>query len=711
MPRQTGVSVENNFIKGLITEISPLNFPENAATETYNCVFGQTGTVSRRLGMAFESGFVGHGVVTVNNAHATFLWKNVAEEGDKQFVVVQNGNTLHFYEPGSDSALSAGKHANTIDLTTFLPAGGVASASQVLECQFAGANGRLIVTHPKLDHLYVEYNSGSNTISATEYVLRVRDFEGDTADTLFTPTTISTRPSTTLAGMNANHRYNLENQGWTTTTLTAWDTARADMPSNCDVAWYYKNDSTDAYDFARVDSFTIGNSRAPNGHFIYDLYNTNRSSNVSGATDASIPLDRLSTCAFFAGRVWYGGLKVQNYNSKIYFSKILESKADFGLCYQTEDPAAELLSDLLPSDGGFIDLLEAGNVLKMIPILNTLFVFCTNGVWAISGSQGAGFAANDYSVNKISDISNSTHTSFVVAEDTVYWWSQTGIYTIRKDQQTNALAVVSLTDNSILSFFYQIPLEARELARGIYDSLNKRIQWIYKSTTSQSFTDKYRFDRVLNMSTLTGAFYPWSLGTSIKVLGIVSVTGAGGAEVQNSVTSASGANVVQSGGGANNVVVFQSLNSAIDTVTKFFVSDAAVSEGVTFAEEWSDSYMDWGVEDYESYFVTGYRLRGEAMRKYQNNYLRLYTDNTLPSKFRFRGIWDFAIDGTRGRFTEIAGLDQSIIISDDTSYAVKSKRIKVRGHGLCLQFMVTSQTGQPFDLIGWSSFDSVNQKP
>jgi hypothetical protein len=164
-----------------------------------------------------------------------------------------------------------------------------------------------------------------------------------------------------------------------------------------------------------------------------------------------------------------------------------------------------------------------------------------------------------------------------------------------------------------------------------------------------------------------------------------------------------GVDDVQDGG--VNVIVFSATNSALDAVTKFVISDGT---DVTYAEEYLDTYLDWGTENFESYFITGYRLRGQAIRKFQSNYVRVYTDNTVPSIFSVRGIWDFALDGTRGRFTEVAGINQLITISDDTSYSVKTKRIKVRGHGLCMQLMFSSQEGEPFDIIGWSIWDTGN---
>ena len=54
MARSIGTTVENNFVNGLITEATGLNFPENACTDTLNCIFYDNGKVSRRKNVRFE---------------------------------------------------------------------------------------------------------------------------------------------------------------------------------------------------------------------------------------------------------------------------------------------------------------------------------------------------------------------------------------------------------------------------------------------------------------------------------------------------------------------------------------------------------------------------------------------------------------------------------------------------------------------------------
>ena len=707
MPRAPNVSTQNNFVKGLITEATGLTFPENACTETYNCNFDHIGQVGPRTGFDFEDQYDEFAATLTGNVTVSYLWRNVAGDGSRSFVVVQVGDTLHFYQVTADAALSANKHADTIDLTDFVPTG--ITTVSTLECQFSFGNGILFVTNPNLDSFYVEYDVAGDTISATEINIQIRDFEGDTTDA----SAIDARPATNLAGISAAHRYNLLNQGWTTATLTSWDTARADMPSNCDVSWFFK-DPDDAFDFATVDDRVVGNTPAPRGHHIFNVYDVDRNSIFSGADSYEIATDRVSLSAFFAGRIFYAGLNVQGHNSKIYFSQIIENSSQYGKCHQVNDPASENFFDLLPSDGGVIDLQEAGEIIKMIPVLNALVVFATEGIWAITGSQGASFTANDYAVNKISAIRNISYRSFVDVEGIPYWWNFSGISTITLDPQTNAFRVVSVTDQTIKTFYDDILLESKENARGVYDSFNKRIQWIYRSEASSSFNSKYEYDRVLNFNILTSAFYPWSVDISnVKINSIVSITGVSGTFELSDVFD--GANDVVDG--ANDVVAFLASNTGITAIIKYLVSYDNSGNQITFADLNPDmgEYLDWETFDatgteYESYLVTGYALRGDAIRKFQTNYVNIFSSEKdmggeeHDHSFLIRGQWNFSTTGDSGKWSTAQVITP---ITGDFDY--KPNRIKIRGHGLACQFRISNNGTDPFHIVGWSVFETVNR--
>jgi len=702
MPRQRKISVQNNFSKGLITEATGLNFPENACTDTINCEFNHFGLASRRLGFDLESGFAEFTATVSGVVVASYLWTDVAGEGDVSFVAVQVGDNLHFYRVNDASGLSANKHATVIDLTAFV-ASGVSSVNNI-ECQFSDGNGLLFVTNDRLNSFFVTYNVASNTFSTTVIDIQIRDFEGDTAD----PEQIDSRPTSTLAALNASHRYNLENQGWTVDNLTAWDTAQTTMPSNADVQHYFKT-ATNTFDFtnATINNRFVGNSPAPKGHFKYSLYNINRSSKVSGATDESINPQRVATSAFFAGRVFYSGLKAPHTSSKIYFSQVVERPEQYGQCYQINDPTSEQLFDLLPTDGGVIDIIEAGGIVKMIPVLNTLVVFASNGVWAITGSQGQGFTANDYSIHKISSINNVSHTSFVLAEGIPYWWNLEGIYYLKIDPQTNSFRAESITDNSIRSFFLEIPAESKQFARGVFDQFDKRIQWIYRATTSSSLSGKYMFNRMLTLDLITGAFTPWSVSTAgVKINSIVNVQGFGGTFDELDVFD--GADDVVDG--ANDVITFTSVGSGeVFSVIKYFVSYNDGADRISWGQNYRDSYLDWESfatgEEYNSFFVTGYVVRGEAARKFQQNYINVLSESEFDTSYKIRGQWDYALLSGSDRWSD----EQTFFNSSDLNFKYKPKRIKIRGHGKACQFRIENNANDPFHIIGWSVVETGNE--
>lgn len=705
MTRTNSVAVQNNFSKGLITEATGLAFPENACTETYNCIFNHFGKVERRLGFDFEDGFTDDAETLDNRVIVTYLWENVASEGDITFVVAQVGNVLKFYRVGA-GALSAGLHGTEIDLLSH--DSGVGSVAS-LECQFSSGNGQLFVTGRRINTFRVEYDVDTDALSASTITIQIRDFEGDPADT----EAVTTRVTSTVAGLDANHRYNLENIGWTATTLAAWDTAQTTMPSLADVPWYFKATSEPgtAMDFSLDDNPVTGNSPAPKGHFIYSVYDVDRSTNVAGATDFEIALDRVTTSAFFAGRVFYSGLQAPMHSSRIYFSQIIEEETQYGKCYQTNDPTSETLFDLLPSDGGVIDILEAGTILKMVPVLNALVVFATNGIWTITGNQGIGFTANDYSINKISSLTNTSVSSFVDVEGMPFWWNLEGIYTIQLDPQSKAMNVVSITDQSIRSFFLDIPPGSKQFAKGTYDQFSKTIVWVYRSTVPELLTEKYAYDRVLNFNLLNRAFYPWTVTgfeDNIRLHGVVSVFGQGGESVPNEVVDGAD-NVID---GTDNVIVFGSdISSVATTVVKYLTShDHDAGESLTWSETLNDMYVDWASETdvtdgtYDSYFVTGYIVRGQASRKFQQNYVNIYSDNDVDTSFVIRGQWDFANASGSNRWSQPQTLT---VPAGDFDY--KGRRVKIRGHGKACQIRINSNENDPFHLIGWSVFETGNQ--
>lgn len=576
MPRASAVAVENNWTKGLITEASGLNFPENAATETYDCVFELTGEVSRRNGFNVETGGQFNAVTADLSSVNEYVWNNVANRGDLTIIVQQVGSTVYFYQLNS-GVISTGSVGTSVSLASKYIAGAPVPPAGGTICQFDTGNGRLYISHPYCNPFYVDYNPDANTITTTDIAIQIRDFTRISSDT----NAIDTRPTT----LSNAHKYNLYNQGWSVSALTADSSSEPVLdfyfrhsddafngpqvyPSNVDIWWLFKNASfkVDKSLFASVNR---GNTPAPNGHYITSAFNIDRSaaSGISGLDTESSTFYRPSCLAFYAGRIFYGGTASGDYGDRIYFSQIIQNVNQIGKCYQQQDPTSEDDSDLLPSDGGVIVIPGMGVLKKLFALGPVMFAFASNGVWQISGTIGSGFAANNYTVSKISARPSTSPMSFVEAEETVFWWNIDGIYAILPNQTGNAYQVQSLTDSTIADFISAIPATNIPFVKGAYNSLDKNIQWVFRSTTADSIEEQFRYDRVLNFRIPNQSFYPWTIsdtGTTKYVSGILATKGSGTSSGTETVTDNSGNPVTDASANlvTNTTVIFTSLSSS-----------------------------------------------------------------------------------------------------------------------------------------------------
>jgi hypothetical protein len=634
----------------------------------------------------------------------SFFWRNVTGDGSLSFVVVQIGSKLYFYNTATGAAaLSIGLESGTVDLTGFSPSG--APDPSTRECQFADGFGKLFVVHPLLEAFSVSYNTSDDTFSTVQIDIKVRDFEGDSADT----NALTDRPSS----LDDTHKYNLYNQGWTDDALTKWDTARTDWPSNVDVWWTYKN-STDVFDATNIDKIDRGNTPAPKGHFILDLYNQDRNtaSGLTGCTDKSTGYQRASAVTFFAGRVFYTGVNYAGFNTKIYFTQIIERDDQFGQCYQANDPTNEDLFDLSPADGGVISIPEAGTIYKLFPMQNALVVFASKGVWTITGSTGLGFSSNDYTVIKISNYRTISASSFVEVNGAPIWWNSDGIFTVQGQANgLQGLAATSLSFTTIQTFFNSIPAANKEYVRGFYNQQSQIVQWLFRQAAATTASENYEFDSILVFNSLTGAFYTWQIsGSDWTVNSIVSLDTFAISVTPEVVVDNDGVTVTSADGSDVTSYGFPDPSAApVETVFKYLVSKPdSGSYLVTWAHEDDTSLYDWssadGPTDYTSYFLTGYKTHDDAIKDFQTMYIVVFNEGLGQAVLR--GVWDYAGAGNTYRMSKPQTLN-----FNDPNYTINKLRRKLRGQGSTVQYLLSSTTGQPFSLIGWSAFETGNTAP
>src|SRR3546814_15771309 len=103
-------------------------------------------------------------------------------------------------------------------------------------------------------------------------------------------------------------------------------------------------------------------------------------------------------------------------SSYVLFSQLVTDATSIVACYQSNDPTSSDQSDLLHTDGGFIRIEGAFNIVGLVNIGAALVVFAENAVWTISGGNSNGFTATGYKVTKITSSGCISHGSIVVVE-------------------------------------------------------------------------------------------------------------------------------------------------------------------------------------------------------------------------------------------------------------------------------------------------------
>lgn len=716
LARNAGTKVQRTFTKGLITEATGLNFPENSCTDTLNCVFDEKGRVTRRLGFEYEVSYETDTYDRSGGVTTEFYWENAGEDGLSDLVVIQMENMLYFYKESLTNSLSSGNEGLSINLNTYAAAG--TTNIPLYHCQFTQVSGKLFVTHPLCEPFYLEYDSTTPSITGTEIAMRIRDLEGDTADTYYNDA--RTRPTATTATVGSAHMYNLYNQGWagqvrtiapsTANPVTFWDSVLTTIPSNGDV-WFLFKDANELFDPVNwADRTGIGNVLAPKGFYILNPFDTDRAtqSGFSGVTETSSNGVRPSCVAAYAGRIWYAGVNASGFSQKIYFSQIIVKDDEYGKCYQSNDPTSETAPDLLPTDGGVLSIPEVGTIIKLLPIQSQLFVFGTNGVWMISGSQGLGFNPTDYSVVKVSSTPALSSLSFVDVFGAPMWWNTDGIYTIATDQLSGNASAKSVSDTTIRALLDDIHPTMKRYVKGVFNKYTKTVQWLYRSANTSDQEERYEYDRALVYNVLSGAFYPWTLPNANPTInGLIVSRGPSSGTVTESVVNSGSSIVTTTGLETVTAEVYTTLNPNYSFRYLTTKKTGATSFTTTWSQTINTTYKDWGeVEtaiDYDSYFFTNYELDGDGQRFFQNNYIVVYLDAVSNGSCFFEPWWEYTTTTSNAR---VANPQQ--VYPPIGSFSTLQRRLKVRGKGRSVQFKFYSEEGKPFSVVGWSIWSTQN---
>ena len=543
MPQSLNQKTVNNFVKGLITEAAELTFPEGASVNELNCDLRRDGSRRRRESLTLESNSIlSSFTISDTELFNTGNWVNVNGNASLEFLAVQKGNTLYFYNK-AELPYSGQIVSGSVALSDHEFAGSVGSNNS--KCQFASINGTLIVSSEAINTIVVSWDGTSLSVATISF--KTRDFEWQGNTDSYSEPRLS----------NANRDYDTANSGWVgskgAAALATYKAANSNQLPPLTHPWYAGKDADNAFDAAEWALVYAGSSLTGNGHFVLDFF-----SKVRSGLPTEVEASRFKSVASFSGRVFYGGLTSAKHAGTIVFSRLVEDNADLGKCYQQNDPTSEYFSDLLATDGGFINIPDAVNIQLLYPFRSSLFVFAENGVWQITGVDGI-FSATAYGVNRVSSIGLANPQSFIQAEGLPFWWSRFGIHTLSMDSVSGQGSEQNLTITSIQTFWDAIDTDAKSKVTAVYDSINKKIYWAYPNNGE---TVSSKLNNILVLDLTLQAFYPWKVSdeasSSSCIVGVAFYSGFGAAELdldvvasQQVATTTTYAITVASVGGSN----------------------------------------------------------------------------------------------------------------------------------------------------------------
>lgn len=745
--------IYRTFVKGIITEASPLTYPENASIDEDNFVLNRDGSRSRRLGVDYELDY---------SLKATGLASSLITTGKQSF---------HKWDsPGGDTSVSIGviRVADRlwfIDLLTTNPSNNFLNGGSYLtlsglnkaDIDTAVINNSLIVSSSDLDSpILLTYNVTAQTVSQAPIYIKVRDIWGvdDGLD-------IDERPST----LSNTHKYNLRNQGWRPEITNDNDTkdalprlfgSKGYYPSNGDIWAVGKVTDVSSANFDKFnpdifDRNAVYTGLAPKGSFVIDAFDRGNYREILSDVSSGLPTDQesgnISTVASYAGRIFYSGVsstvtdpdaKSPNYSGYIFFSQVIIENSRLGFCYQDADPTDPDISDLIETDGGTIQIPECSRIVKLIPSRTSLLVFAENGVWEVFGDTN-GFVATSFQVSKITTFGTSNAKSVVNIGGTFIYWAKAGIVALKQDDVSGRYIAQNLSLTTIQSLYLNISELAKQNCKGFFDERENRARWAYNdSTTYSTETSINKYNRELIFDITLNSFYT----TTLSSLASNSPYVADYIEIPGYSVSTSDTEVVV----ASDSVIITDLTSVVITeeqvqnrISQFsFLTITGTS--FTLSKYRDTSFYDWATAGagtgitYSSYLVTGYELFQDILREKTAPYVTFFfkrTENgfetdgsgnliyTNPSSCLVQAQWNWADSTNSGKWgTQFQAyrllrnyLPSSVADDFDYGESVIVTKNKLRGSGKCLSLKIQSETGKDIKILGWGIVATALNQP
>jgi hypothetical protein len=386
---------------------------------------------------------------------------------------------------------------------------------------------------------------------------------------------------------------------------------------------------------------------------------------------------RPTTNAYFAGRAWYAGTPGGVLGQTVYFSQIIRTSKQYGLCHQVADPTSELVPDLVESDGGELFIPEAGRILKLQPFGQSMLVFSANGVWEIDGGSNRYFDAIDYSIRRVTGSGCISGESVIEAEDNIIYASEEGAYRIFVDPEARVLVAENFTREKVQSKWAEIDSIHKSSMKTLFDPVKKRILFMYDTSASPTVRT-WNYREVLLYDARLDAWYKYSFSDPTDFAIATYVKGF----TKPDQYAASGEATIK----------------VLSFVTAAGLDWNEFSDDTTFE--------DFAELDAPAYLVTGYESMGDHSKDKQVRYITTFMSRIEDSSLSFRGRWDFADADISGKWAPSVEAYRPprlwVGAHGADGYPVVTSKHTLPGQGQVLSLRFDTKDGADAVLYGWT---------
>ncbi|AFE86209.1 putative tail appendage [Salinivibrio phage CW02] len=738
MTKQYQAVETNSFIKGFVTEANALTFPPNASIDEQNFLLNKDGSRKRRLGMVQEEG--GTLIPSLNesiNSYTitTYEWEAPGGFEALSFLAMQDGPDLLIF----DKTQAQVSNSLLKTYSNLLPTENSVS--------FANVNGILVVATGTRFLTSIEY-TGSEFKDDT-FEIKIRDLFG-VDDGAMSGSGLAERPGS----LSQEHLYNLKNQTWAVPRKAGNSESLKDpvkqfrdkagvYPSNADsvnsALYADVNDGDDRISkrfFAKdLEANPVGSMEAPRGRFIISVLE--RSSSRDEEMDklysdytpqeyefTGAPLDRTTggstVVAEFSGRCWYSGFigesqggdrRSPRLSSYVFYSRLIDSPAQLGECHSSQDPTTPDQFELADTDGGFLRIDGANNILHMEPLGSSLIVMAANGVWQVSGGSDYGFTANNYKVSKVSDRGVVGKNTIIPTGDSIVYWSESGVHLINYNELGD-LNSSNISLQTIQTYFESIPELDKKNAQGKFDSFQQTCRWVFGGDTELLLD--------LNLQ----AFSRNKIYGDKKVVALFEVPPFSVSQEATFVKAGSDDVVA----GADKVVAtLPQIVAGFRELKYVYLEDVGGTPHFSFSSYSGLDFKDWGADDAFAYMYTGYISGGDFQRYKQVPYLTTHmaqTETEVTQDFELlnqsgckaRVAWEWSNNVNSGRWSRQFQIYRfkRFYVPDggsgdfDNGFSVVTTKNKLRGKGRVLSLHFETEPDKDCHILGWSFFLGVS---